>query len=128
MLFIACIILLLITLPFNVTLLFSRRLTYFKFINRLKPFLDGPYKDKVPYWVGLQLLIRIIVLRFSAFNKDVNFLSASILFGVLFCIHGVVNPFKSRFHNIQEALILLNLLAIHITAFYNRKDGRERLK
>ena len=78
--------------------------------------------------VGLQLVIRIIVLGLSAFNKDVNFLSASIIFGVLFCVHGVVNPFKSKFYNIQEALILLDLLAIHITAFYNSKDGRKNVK
>ena len=112
------------------TLVF-KKLTYFMLINRLKPFLDayhGPYKDKVPYWVGLQLVIRIIVLGLSAFNKDVNFLSASIIFGVLFCVHGVVNPFKSKFYNIQEALILLDLLAIHITAFYNSKDGRKNVK
>ena len=51
-LFIVCLILLLIILPFNVMLLFSRKLTYFKFINHLKPLLDtyhGPYKDKVFY-------------------------------------------------------------------------------
>ena len=130
-LFIVCLILLLIVLPFNTILLFSRKLTYFKFINRLKPFLDayhGPYKDKVPYWVGLQLVIRKIVLGLSVFNKDVNFLSASILFGVLFCIHGVVNPFNSKFLNIQETLILLNLIAIHITAFYNSRDGTDSLE
>ena len=130
-LFIVCLIFLLIVLPFNAILLFSRKLTYFKFINRLKPLLDayhGPYKDKVPYWVGLQLLIRKIVLGLSITNKDINFLSTSILFGVLFCVHGVVNPFNSKFLNIQETLILLNLLAIHITAFYNSKDGTDSLK
>ena len=130
-LFTVCIILLLIMLPFNVILLFSRKLTYFKFVNHLKPLLDtyhGPYKDKVSYWVGLQLFIRKVILGLSVFNKDVNFLSASILFGVMFCIHGVVNPFNSRFQNIQEALILLNLLAIHITVFFNSKDdGTENM-
>ena len=130
-LFTVCLILLLIVLPFNAILLFSRKLTYFKFINRLKPFLDayhGPYKDKVPYWVGLQLVIRKIVLVLSGFNEDVNFLSVTILFGVLFCIHGIVNPFNSKFLNAQEALILLNLLAIHITAFYHGKAGNDSLK
>ena len=130
-LFTVCLILLLILLPFNTILLFSRKLTHFKLINRLKPLLDayhGPYKDKVPYWVGLQLVIRKMVLGLSVFNKDVNFLAASILFGVLFCIHGVVNPFKNKFLNIQEALILLNLLAIHITAFYNSRDGTDSLE
>ena len=130
-LFIVCSVFFLIVLPFNGILLFSRKLTYFKFINRLKPLLDayhGPYKDKVPYWVGLQLVIRKIVFGLSAFNKDVNFLAASILFGILFCIHGVVNPFNSKFLNIKEALILLNLLAIHITAFYNSSDGTDSLE
>jgi len=126
LLFVSCLILFLVILPFNAILLFSRKLTYFKFINYLKPLLDayhGPYKDKVYYWVGLQLLIRKIVLGFSITNKDINFLSVSILFGILFCIHGVVNPFNSRFQNVQETLILLNLLAIHITVFYNSKDS-----
>ena len=130
-LFIVCLILLLIILPFNVMLLFSRKLTYFKFINHLKPLLDtyhGPYKDKVFYWVGLQLLIRKIVLGLSIINRDMNLLSVSILFGVLFCIHGVVNPFNNRFQNIQEAFILLNLLAIHITAFYNNDGTTKNLK
>ena len=130
-LFIVCSVFFLIVLPFNGIFLFSRKLTYFKFINRLKPLLDayhGPYKDKVPYWVGLQLVIRKIVFGLSAFNKDVNFLAASILFGILFCIHGVVNPFNNKFLNIQEALILLNLLAIHITAFYNSRNGTDSLE
>ena len=130
-LFTVCLILLLILLPFNVILLFSRKLTYFKFINRLKPLLDayhGPYKDQVPYWVGLQLVIRKIVLGLSVFNEDVNFLSASILFGILFCIHGAVNPFKNKFLNIQEASILLNLVAIHISAFCNSRDGTDSLE
>ena len=130
-LFTVCLILLLIVFPFNAILLFSRRLTYFKFINRLKPLLDayhGPYKDKVPYWVGLQLVIRKIVLVLSVFNEEVNFLSATILFGILFCIHGIVNPFNSKVLNVQEALILLNLLAIHITAFYHSRVGTDSLK
>ena len=47
-LFIVCLILFLILLPFNVILLFNRTLSRFKFINKFKPLLDayqGPYKD-----------------------------------------------------------------------------------
>ena len=58
-LFIVCLILFLILVPFNVILLFTRPLSRFKFINKFKPLLDsyqGPYKDKFYYLTGLQLL------------------------------------------------------------------------
>ena len=128
MLSIMCFILFLIILPFSVILLFSRKLSNFKFITYFKPLLDayhGPYKDAFSYWVGLQLLIRKVILVLSVFDKRINFLSVSILLGVIFCIHGVTNPFINRFHNVQEALILLNLLAIYVTAYYNTSQSTE---
>jgi len=58
------------------------------------------------------------MLTLSLFSKDVNFLSVIVLLGGLFCLQGIANPYTNKFHNIQEALILLILLAAHITAFY----------
>ena len=37
----------------------------------------------------------------------------SILLGGLLWWHGVVKPFRNKFENIQESLLILNLLAIH---------------
>ena len=48
MLFVACLVLLFILLPYNIVLLLTRTLSYFKLINYFKPILDtyqGPYKD-----------------------------------------------------------------------------------
>ena len=120
-LFIACIILLLILLPFNVILLFTRKLSHFKLVTKLKPLLDtyfGTYKDKAYYWTGLLLLIRIIVFILSAFGKDISFIATSILLAVLLFLHGVVQPFKCKFHNIQESIAIINLLAAHVTPLY----------
>ena len=62
-LFIVCLILFLILVPFNVILLFTRTLSRFRYVNKFKPLLDayqGPYKDKFYYWTGLQLLLRAV--------------------------------------------------------------------
>ena len=62
-LFIVCLILFLVLVPFNVILLYTRTLSQFQFINKFKPLLDayqGPYKYMFYYWTGLQLLIRAV--------------------------------------------------------------------
>ena len=127
LLFTTClIILLMILLPFNIVLLFSRKLSYFKVINYFKPLIDvyhGPYKDNFFYWTGLQLLIRMIIFGLSVLDNKITFLSISVLLAVFFCIHSMANPYKSKFKNIQEAFVLLNLLAVHVTAFYNSTFG-----
>ena len=120
-LFTVCIILFLILLPFNVILLFTRKLSHFKLVTKLKPLLDtyfSTYKDKAYYWTGLLLLIRVIVFILSAFEKDISFIATSILLAGLLCLHGVVQPFKCKFHNIQESIAIVNLLAVHVTPLY----------
>ena len=51
-LFITCLVLFFLLIPFNITLLFTRYLLQFKIVNRFKPLLDafqGSYKDKYYY-------------------------------------------------------------------------------
>ena len=122
-LFIICIILFLILLPFNVILLFTRRLSHFTLVAKLKPLLDAyfsAYKDKAYYWTGLLLLIRVIVYASSAFDNDIRFIIISILLTSLLCLHGTVQPFKSKFHNIQESITIANLVIVHDAQLYNK--------
>ena len=54
-LFITCLVLFLLLIPFNITLLFTRYLSRFRIINQFKPLLDafqGSYKDRYYYWVA----------------------------------------------------------------------------
>ena len=121
-LFIVCIILFSILLPFNVILLFTRTLSRFKFITSFKPLLDpyfAPYKDKAFYWTGLLLLIRTMILALSAFAEHVSLIAISILIGGLLWWHGIVKPFQSKFENIQEATLMLILLAVHAVSSYS---------
>jgi len=123
-LFIACAILFIILIPFNVLLIFARKFSHFKRINYFKPLLDayqGPYKKGFYFWIGLQLLFRTIILGLSALDRSTNLIISAILIGTLVWITGRFSPFKNQINNILEALYMLNLLAtftvsLHMTA------------
>jgi len=122
-LFAVCIIIFLILFFFNLILLFTRTLSRLRFITTFKPLLDtyfGPYKDNAYYWTGLLLLIRVIMYVLLGIDEDMGFVVISILLGVLLCLHAAVQPFKSKFHNIQECITILNLLAVYAALSYKK--------
>ena len=119
-LFIVCAILFLMLLPFNLILLFTRTLSCLRVVTAFKPILDpyfAPYKDKAYYWTGLLLLVRVIVYVLLATIEDIH-LIISVLFSGLLYFHTTVQPFKNKFHNIQECFTILNLSAIHAALSY----------
>jgi len=128
-LFAMCFLIFSVLILFNALLLFTRLLLRFRFISKFKPLLDpyfGPYKDKCLYWTGLQLLIRAVFFSFSALNNQISRFSGITMAGILLCVQGIARPFKTRFHNVQESLVLLNLLLVYITAlykYYNNVDS-----
>ena len=129
-LFVTCLAIFLILIPFNILLLFTRPLLRFKFISTFKPLLDayfGPYKDKFYYWTGLQLLLRATFFGLSAFDNDINLAGGIILLGVLLCVQGVIHPFKSSLKNVQESVVLLDLVALYVTALYNESKSKKEL-
>ena len=105
----------------NVTLLFLRTVLRIKFVNKFKPLFDpyfAPYKDKFSFWTGLQLLIRAIFYSLTAqLSQDLSTACGIIILIILLCLHGILQPFKCSFNNIQESIILSNLLTVYaITA------------
>ena len=122
-LFIVSIILFLILLPFNLILLFTRKLSCLRLITTFKPILDtyfGPYKDSAYYWTGLLLLIRGIVYVLLVNNEDMSLIVIPILLGCLLCLHATVQPFKNKLYNVQECVTILNLLAVHVVLLYKK--------
>jgi len=75
----------------------------------------------------MQLLLRAIFLDLSAFDDDINLTSAIILLGILLCVQSILHPFKSWLKNVQERFVLINLLALYVTVFYNYNKGTEKL-
>ena len=123
-LFIVCLILFLILVPFNVILLFTRTLSRFRFINKFKPLLDayqGPYKIKFYYWTGLQLLIRALFFGTSSLDKNLNLTIGIMLFSLIEGIQGAIKPFKSQFKNFQEQLFLMNITILYAFLLYNQE-------
>ena len=121
-LFIVCLILFLILVPFNVILLFTRTLSIFRFVNKFKPLLDayqGPYKNKFYYWTGLQLLIRAVLFGISSLDRKINITISTIIFGIMIGTHGIVQPFKIKYKNYQELVLFLNLQGLYIISLYD---------
>ena len=123
-LFIVCLMLFLILVPFNAILLFTRTLSRFQCINRFKPILDayqGPYKDRYYYWTGLQLVVRAALFVISSLDRNNNLTTCAIIFGILGGIHGVLRPLRSKIQNYQELLFMFYLQGLYIIAL-NAKD------
>ena len=121
-LFIVCLILFLILVPFNVILLFTRTLSRFRFINKFKPLLDayqGPYKNRFYYWTGLQLFIRAVLFGISSFDRKINITISIIVFGIMIGTHGTVRPFKIKYKNYQELILFLNLQGLYVISLYD---------
>ena len=121
-LFIVCLILFLILVPFNV-ILFTRTLSRFRFINKFKPLLDayqGPYKNKFYYWTGLQLVIRAILFGVSSLNKNTNIAISIIVCSAVIGLHGTIRPFKFQYKNHQEMLLFFNLQILYVISLYDQ--------
>ena len=64
----------------------------------------------------MQLLIRSIVFGLSSLIRGIGLPSSAILVGIMLCAHSIARPFKSKFKNYEESLVLLDLLAVYVTA------------
>jgi len=96
-LFITCLIIFLIQVPFTIILLFSRPLRRFHCINKFKPLLDayqGPYKDKFYYWCGLQLAVRVLFLGIPTLDNNRMLALDKIIAAAMCVMTGIAHPFK----------------------------------
>ena len=127
-LFITCLVLLfLLLIPFNIILIFTRYLSWFRFINRFKPLLDafqGSYKDKYYYWVGMHIILRSIFYALYAFHLNLRLVLAVIILIIFACYFGYIQPYKNKAVNIQELLLLANLTILYaVSSYQNINNG-----
>ena len=115
-LFVAALLLLLfISLPYTVALLFIQCLQYrsryriLAWVRRLKPLFDaytGPYRDKHRYWPGLLLVVRVVL--FLVFSVNVfgdPAVSLLTIIATIFCILYFSITFGDVYKNIVLTLI-----------------------
>jgi len=116
MLFITCLMLFLLLIPFNITLMFTRHLLQFRMINHFKPLLDafqGSSKDKYYYWIAMCITLRSIYFALYGFQTKLRIITATVILIFLTGYHGYIRPNKNKIVNIQELLLLINLTIMH---------------
>ena len=119
-LFITCLVLFLLLIPFNIILLFTRYLSQFRIINQFKPLLDalqGSYKDKYYYWVGVHLILRSVFFSFYTLQTNPRLIFSAVILILLSGYHGYIHPNKNKLVNIQELLLLLNLTIMYAVSY-----------
>ena len=137
-LFIAALLLLLISLPYTAILIFIQYLQHWSsyrvlfWVKKLKPLFDtytGPYKDKHRYWTGVLLLVRIVLFLIFSTNTrgsaDINLLAVSltVLF-LLVCVALAGGVYKTWPLNIIEYSFLFNLGVLTSATLYTIINGQ----
>ena len=124
-LFITCLVLFILLVPFTIILLFSRFLSQFRIINRFKPLLDafqGSYKDKYHYWIGLTMIIRSTLFSLYAFQVKMRLILSTTLLMCFALSSGYFHPNKNKLVNFQDTLTLLNITIMHAMSY--QSDSR----
>ena len=120
--FIVCLLML---VPFNIILLFTRTLSRFNVINKFKPLLDayqGPYKIKFYYWTGLQLAVRAAFFGISSMDMNTNLTTGIIFLSITEGIQVICKPFKNKVNNYQELFLTMNLLVLYTFTLSSQGD------
>ena len=119
-LFIVCLILFIILLPFNAILCFTKTAMRLRLVNHFKPLIDayqGPYKYKYYYWTGLQLVIRAVFFGLSALDRNTNLTIGITLLTAISIFQAKISPFKSEYKNVNDLCFLYSLLVIYIFSY-----------
>ena len=140
-LFIAALLLLLISLPYTAILIFIQYLQRWSsyrvlfWVKKLKPLFDaytGPYKDRHRYWTGLLLLVRIVLFLIFSLNTrgsaDINLLAVSltVLF-LLVCVALAGGVYKTWPLNVIEYSFLFNLGVLTSSTLYTIINGQGQI-
>ena len=138
LLFIAALLLLLISLPYTAVLIFIQYLQHRSsyrvlfWVKKLKPLFDaytGPYKDNHRYWTGLLLLVRIVLFLIFSMNTrgstNINLLAISLTVLLLFMHVVIVGSVYQTWHmNIFEYSFFLNLGILASATLYTTVTGQ----
>ena len=119
-LFITCLVLFLLLIPLNITLLFTRYLLQFRFINHFKPILDafqGSYKDRYYYWVAVHMTMRSVLFAMYAFQTNLKLVLSTVVLIIFGICSGYIHPHKNELVNIQELLLLINLTIMYAVSY-----------
>ena len=120
-----CALLFLLLLAFSAIMLFTKPLMRFNIIHRFKPIIDafhGPFKYQYYYWIGIQLLIRNVMVLLAIFGKSLSITTSCLIIVTIAIIHGYMQPNKSKLINVQESLLLYNYIILCVLLLFNKSE------
>ncbi len=135
LLVVAILVIIGIWLPYTLVLLAPRlvlKLTLyrgFRWINRLKPFMDayaGPLRAKHSYWVGVLLLVRTVIFLTSAATQDdaIRLLVIGVTTGLLLAHTSVTGLlYKKWYLSVLETSFFTNLLLLVTATYFTNLEG-----
>ena len=103
-------------------------------LEKLKPFFDsfqGCFKDKYRFFAGLFFIYRLLALTNYAVTDSLTlfYTLLEIQLVITLIIHAVVQPYKQRWHNIIDILLLGLLALINAMTMYNYQNAyRDRVR
>jgi predicted outer membrane repeat protein len=96
-------------------------------LEKFKPFFDSfqsSFKDDYRFFSGLYFIYRFTTLATYAFTYAYQYYTVlQVQLAVFFAFHAVCQPYKKRWHNILDALLLLNLSLINIITHFISEEG-----
>ena len=119
-LFITCLILFLVLIPFNMILLFTRYMMRFRIISRFKPMVDafqGSYKDRHYYWMAVHILLRNLFFALYVLPTEIRLMISTMLLTILIALFAYTCPNKNTLVNVQELLLLINVTIIYAVSY-----------
>ena len=120
LLFLFCgIVLVVLIIPTNIVLLFTKKCYRFKFVAAyLRPFIDvyqAPFKDKYRYFLGFELLLRVIIYIVKFIHTQYTAAIFCILIILYVAYLSWHKPFKNNFSLLLYLLYIFLLGGISIT-------------
>ena len=103
----------------------ERKCTLFlcKPIEKLVPFLDsfqGCFKDNCRFFAGLYFLYRILILLNNSLTLTYYFyILLEVQLILMLLVHGIVQPYKKRSHNLIDSLLFANMAIINGISMFN---------
>ena len=96
------------------------------YLSRLFPIelldsFQSCFKENHRYFAGLYLLYRLIPLVvFANFHRLLQFhVILSLHFLIMFTLHSMIQPYKSKYHNRVDSFILANISLVNTLTIYN---------
>ena len=127
---VAILVLICAVLPYTILLTVLPFMYRFKWVNRIRPFLDahyGPYKDKYQWWFGLRLWILFLTSALSAsiseYYRPVYLLTTIIVILVFVLAQAYLEPLKNKYINVLEIVVMTNWITGAIVVLTSFTDA-----